>query len=273
MAMQYDYADYGVLVTGAGRGIGYGICESFAVAGARVALNDVDPDAAQGAAAAINMALNAQRVSAHPFDIADSAAVQRAVAAVASAWGRLDVAVCNAGITNFGRFLDYSPAAFDRVMAVNLRGTYFTAQAAAKAMIEQGVRGGRILLMASVTGVVAYPNLSAYGMTKAAIIHLAKVLAAELGEHHITVNAICPGATLTERTLKDDPHYEAHWAAVASDGRVGYVEDIAQTALFLASPQARHISGQTLVVDGGWTTLSPIPDGTPDLPEESSKLT
>ncbi|MBZ0305843.1 MAG: SDR family oxidoreductase, partial [Anaerolineae bacterium] len=90
--------------------------------------------------------------------------------------------------------------------------------------------------------------------------------------YSITVNAICPGATLTERTRTDDPNYESNWASVNPTGRVGYVEDIVAAALFLASPQARQITGQTLVVDGGWTLNSPIPEDTPALPEESSKL-
>lgn len=272
MSMRYDYSEYGVVVTGAGIGIGYGICGAFAAAGANVALNDIDADVAQQATARLNMAVGEQRITDYAFDVADSHAVHRYVADIAEGWGRLDVAVCNAGITNFGAFLDYPVEAFDRVLGINLRGSYFTAQAAAQAMIRHGVANGRIILMASVTGATAYPNLSAYGMTKAAIIHLATVLAAELGEHGITVNAICPGATLTERTLKDDPDYAANWEAVSSNRRVADVEDIAETALFLASPQARHITGQTIIVDGGWTTLSPIPEDTPDLPEESTKL-
>jgi 3-oxoacyl-[acyl-carrier protein] reductase len=157
-------------------------------------------------------------------------------------------------------------------MAVNLRGSYFTAQAAARQMIDLGTENGRILLMSSVTGTVAYPNLSAYGISKAGIQHMAKVLAVELGGYGITVNALCPGAILTERTLKDDPAYAANWQGVTPNGRVGHPDDIAAAALFLASPAARHITGQTITVDGGWTQQSPIPEATPELPEESSKL-
>lgn len=260
-----------VLVTGAGMGIGYGIAAAFARAGSFVALNDLDAALANTAAAAINSAVGAERVSAHPFDVADAAAVRTAISAIADHHGRFDIVIANAGITNFAPFLEMTPSAFDRVLAVNLRGSYFTAQAAAQAMIARGTRHGRILLMASVTGVQAYPNLSAYGVTKAGICHMARVLAVELGRYAITVNALCPGATLTERTQQDDPRYAENWSAVPS-GRVGTVEDIVHAALFLAAPTADQITGQTLIIDGGWTVTSPIPPDTPDLPPQSSKL-
>lgn len=260
------------MVTGAGAGIGYGICRAFAKAGANVALNDIDQDLAQKAAAHINAELSGNLVTPYAFDVADTSAVRQAVTAFRQRYERLDVVFANAGLSHFGRFIDYSPEAFDRVTAVNLRGTYFTAQAAAQQMIESRTKNGRLIFMSSVTGNQAYPNLSAYGMTKAAIQHLASVLAVELGEHGITVNAIAPGATVTERTMIDDPNYDTNWQKVAPNQRVAQVEDIVQTALFLASPQARHITGQTIVVDGGWTLLSTIPEETPSIPTESSKL-
>lgn len=266
------FQDHAVLVTGAAVGIGFGLCQAFAQAGAWVTLNDINGILAAEAAAKMNQRVGAERVIPYGLDISSVDGVRRMVSDTAARFGRLDVVIANAGITNFGSFLDYTPEAFDRVTGVNLRGTYFTAQAAAREMIQRQTRNGRILLMASVTGVQAYPNLSTYGLTKAAIIHLTRVLAVELGQYSITVNAICPGATLTERTRTDDPNYESNWASVNPTGRVGYVEDIVAAALFLASPQARQITGQTLVVDGGWTLNSPIPEDTPALPEESSKL-
>lgn len=268
----YDFSGRAVIVTGAGEGIGFALCKAFAQAGAFVALNDLDAQKAESSAAHINTAVGAERVTPYGVDIADVNAVRAMTDAFTQKFGRLDIVVANAGITNFGAFLDYTPEAFDRVTSVNLRGTYFTAQAAAQAMIKTGQTAGRILLTSSVTGRMGYPNLSAYGMTKAAIAQLAQSLAVELGIYGITVNAICPGATVTERTLRDDPRYAENWEAVAPNRRVGTVEDITATALFLASDGARHISGQTLVVDGGWTITSPIPPDTPDLPEESSKL-
>ncbi|MDX1663708.1 MAG: SDR family oxidoreductase [Candidatus Promineifilaceae bacterium] len=266
------FEDYVVIVTGAGRGIGYGLSAAFARQGAKVTLNDIDGDVAQQAADRINVELSAAVVTPYALDVADVSSVRGMVADVVRRHGRLDVVIANAGLSHFGRFVDYAPEAFDRVTAVNLRGTFFTAQAAARAMIETKAEHGRLLFMSSVTGNQAYPNLSTYGMTKAGIQHLARVLAVELGAHGITVNAIAPGATVTERTMADDPDYDTNWEGVAPNGRVALVEDIVQTALFLASPEARHVTGQTIVVDGGWTLISPIPEETPDIPDESSKL-
>jgi 3-oxoacyl-[acyl-carrier protein] reductase len=101
---------------------------------------------------------------------------------------------------------------------------------------------------------------------------MAKTVALEVGKYGITANAISPGATLTERTLHDDPQYESNWAGVIPTGRVGYVEDVVAAALYLASPEARHVTGQTLVVDGGWTVQSPLPPEHPILHEELSSL-
>ena len=269
--MTHKFAGKTVIVTGAGSGIGYGLCKAFADVGATVALNDIDPDLAAQAAQQVNTSVNAERVHPYGFDVADVAAVRQAVQGIVARFGGLDIAIANAGLTNYGGFLDYTPAAFDRLTGVNLRGSYFLAQAAAKAMIERQV-AGRILLMSSVTGVQAFMNLGAYGITKAGIRMMARSLGLELGPYGITVNAICPGATLTERTLTDDPEFEENWAGVSPTGRVGYVEDVVETALFLASPGARQITGQTLIVDGGWSLPSPIPEAHPDLPQHSSQL-
>jgi 3-oxoacyl-[acyl-carrier protein] reductase len=259
------------LVTGAGVGIGFEICRQFAAEGASVGLNDIDGALAAKAAAGINQQVG--RLAAHPYgcDVADVEAVRAMFADFSGKVGRLDVVVANAGLTNFGEFLTYTPEAFDRLTAVNLRGSFFTVQSAAHIMIEKKI-AGRILLMSSVTGGQSFLNLGAYGVTKAGIRHMAKVLALELGKYGITVNAISPGLIITERTLQDDPHAEENWAEVTPIGRTGHVEDIAAAALFLASPEARHITGQTLEVDGGWTTVSPLPSGHPLVPEFSSQL-
>lgn len=261
--MNAQFAEKTVFVTGAGVGIGFALCQAFAAAGAVVALNDVDEGLATSAAAHINTAV-AARVFPYVFDVADVPATQAAINDFARQHGRLDIVIANAGITHYGHFLEYTAADFDRVMAVNLRGTYFTAQAAARQMISSGTADGRILLISSVTGVRAFKSLGTYGVSKAGIMHMARVLALELGGYGITVNTLCPGATLTERTVNDDPAYAAKWAGVTPDGRVGAVEDIAAAALFLASPAARHITGQTLQIDGGWSLRSPIPEDHPD---------
>lgn len=248
-----------VLVTGAGSGIGFAVCRAFASAGALVALNDMDATLAAQAAATLNGSLPVHRVTPYGLDVADVVALQAMVDQFAGQCGRLDVAVANAGLTTYSPFLDTTVSQFDRVTSVNLRGTYFTAQAAARQMIKLGVNEGRIILLSSVTGYRALSQLSAYGVTKAGVSHMAKVLALELAPYGITVNAIAPGATVTERTVEEDPEYVRHWSAVTPSGRTGEVTDVAAAALFLASSRASHITGQTLIVDGGWTLQSPMP--------------
>jgi glucose 1-dehydrogenase len=253
-----------VLVTGAGTGIGYALCQAFARAGATVGLNDIDPKLCQKAAQQINDSLGAECVHPYVCDVADVEAGRAMFQRFIEQAGRLDIAIANAGITNYGSFLTDTPEAFDRLTSVNLRGSYFTAQTAAKLMIDAHIPG-RIILMSSVTGIQAHLNLGGYGITKAGIRMMAKIIALEVAKYGITANAISPGATLTERTLHDDPEYERNWASVTPTGRVGYVEDIVVAALYLASPEARHITGQTLVVDGGWTLQSPLPSSQPDF--------
>jgi 3-oxoacyl-[acyl-carrier protein] reductase len=253
-----DFSDKGVLVTGAGSGIGYALSQAFASAGAMVALNDIHPDLCKQAAQQINESVGAERVQPYACDIADVQAVQSMFQSFLSTAGRLDVVIANAGITNYSPFLTMTPDAFDHLASVNLRGTFFTAQTAARIMIDRQLPG-RIILISSVTGNRAHLNLGAYGVTKAGIQMMVKSIALETGAYGITANAISPGATLTERTLHDDPDYERHWASVSPVGRVGQVEDIVAAALYLASPQARHVTGQNLIVDGGWTLQSPLP--------------
>jgi NAD(P)-dependent dehydrogenase (short-subunit alcohol dehydrogenase family) len=142
-------------------------------------------------------------------------------------------------------------------MQVNLGGTFFLAQAAANQMKKQ-TEGGSLLFTSSVTGHQAHKDLAAYGMSKAALEMLAKNLVIELSQYKINVNTIAPGATLTERTLSD-PEYFATWSRITPIGRPADVSDIANAALFLVSNKARHITGQSLIVDGGWTSISPSP--------------
>jgi len=240
------------IVTGAGRGIGLEICRELARAGARVLLNDQDAALAREAAGAIG-----PHCLPVPGDASDPEVIRELVETAVSRFGKLDIAIANAGITLFGEFLTYSREDFSRVMEVNLGGTFFLAQAAANQMKEQP-GGGSLLFMSSVTGHQAHKNLGAYGMTKAALEMLARNLVIEVSEFGINVNAIAPGATITERTL-EDPDYEKTWARLTPMGRAGTVRDVAAAALFLVSDAARHITGQTLVVDGGWTAVSPSP--------------
>lgn len=244
------------IVTGAGVGIGYEVARQLALAGARVLLNDIDPRLAEEAATQIRS--EGGECQSTGGDVADVAVTRSLVKTVVELFGRLDIAVANAGLTSWGDFFEYEPDDFDRVLSVNLRGAFFLAQAAARQMRSQG-QGGRIVLMSSVTGHQAIRYIAAYAMTKAALEMLAKNLVLELSPHSITINAVAPGATLTPRNLKDDPNYATIWSNVTPMGRVAQPADIAHAVLFLASPQSRQITGQTLIVDGGWTVVSPTP--------------
>lgn len=261
------FAGQAVLVTGAGVGIGYALCRAFAGEGAMVALNDIDADLCRQAARQINDEVGDARVHPYAGDIAHIEGVRAMCQAFAQQAGRLDIVIANAGVTHYGACLTCTPETFDRLVGINLRGSFFTAQTAARLMIDAGLPG-RIILMSSVTGVQAHANLGCYGITKAGLRMMAKAIALEVGGYGITVNALAPGATLTERTLREDPRYEDNWAAVTPTGQVGHVEDIVAAALYLASPAARHVTGQTLVVDGGWTLHSPLPPEHPAPPDE-----
>jgi len=244
------------IVTGAGQGIGFEIAKKLVSQGASVLLNDIDANLASAAAVMITEATNGNCL-AMAGDSSDTDFIQQLVNTAVSTFGHLDIVIANAGITLFGDFLTYPPESFARVMQVNLAGSFFLAQAAAKQMKQQST-GGSLLFTSSVTGHQAHKNLAAYSMSKAALEMLAKNLVIELSQYHINVNTIAPGATLTERTL-DDPDYADTWSRLTPMGRAATVTDIADTALFLVSDKAKHITGQTVIVDGGWTSVSPSP--------------
>lgn len=244
------------IVTGAGVGIGYEIARQLALQGARVLLNDVD----EGLASKTAQEITESGGICHPFagDIASVDLLYELVGGAVALFGKLDCVVANAGLTVWGDFFEYTPEMFDRVVNVNLRGSYFLAQAASRQMRLQGT-GGRIVFMSSVTGHQAIRYLSAYGMSKAALEMLARNLVVELSPYGITVNCVAPGATVTPRNLADDPNYEMVWGKITPTGRPAFPSDIAQAVLFLLSPAASQITGQTLVVDGGWSVISPTP--------------
>lgn len=249
-----DFRGEAAIVTGAGRGIGFEISRQLALRGCAVLLNDIDPERAAAAAARIRA--EGGNCFPCPGDVSHIPALQDMVAQAVKNFGHLSLLVAGAGITLFGDFFTYSPEDFQRVLEVNLKGSFFLAQAAAVRMRSQG-KGGRIVLLSSVTGHQAHRDLAAYGMTKAALEMMAKSLVIELSPYRITINAVAPGATLTERTTKEEPGYQKAWSDITPLGRPADTADIAHAVLFLLS--APHITGQTLVVDGGWTSVSPQP--------------
>jgi 3-oxoacyl-[acyl-carrier protein] reductase len=253
---EVGFRDQVAVITGAGEGIGYEIARQLALKGVSVILNDINVERVKQAAGEISA--EGGKCIGTGGDVANADDVRGLVSLAVEKFGRLDIAVANAGISFYDDFFDVTPENFNRVVSTNLGGTFFLAQASARQMRAQG-SGGRILCMSSVLGSRAAPEAAVYGMTKRGIEMLTRNLGVSLAPYKITVNALAPGATVTPRTLHDDPDYEAHWKAVTPTGRPAYPMDIAQAALFFLAPETSHITGQTLLVDGGWTITSPWP--------------
>lgn len=250
-----DFTNQTAIITGAGTGIGFAIAQALAKQGASLLLNDFDETLAQQATETIRH--SGGNCVACPGDASDVAFVRQLVDTAVTTFGQVDVAIANAGITVFGDLFTTTPHAFETIVNLNLRSSFFLAQAAAGQMRAQG-RGGSILFMSSVVGHLAHPGLPVYSMTKAGLEMLARQLVIDLSPLGVTVNAIAPGATLTERTL-DDPEYIPIWSRITPMGRPANVADIVNAALFLISPASRHITGQSLIVDGGWTSVGVPP--------------
>jgi glucose 1-dehydrogenase len=244
------------IVTGAGQGIGLAICLKMAANGIKVVLNDIDSTLCNEAQKHVNASFPDSCIG-FSGDCSEPLFIETLVRKAKNTFGSIDIVVANAGITKFGDFLSFKVEDFEKVIDLNLRGTFFLTQEASKVMIEQN-SGGSILFMSSVVGHQAHKNLAAYAMTKAALEMLAKNLVVELSQYKIRVNTVAPGATLTERTL-EDPEYMKTWSEITPIGNPATVEDIAETVYFLTSDAAKHITGQSLVVDGGWTSVSVQP--------------
>ncbi|XOV93905.1 MAG: SDR family NAD(P)-dependent oxidoreductase [Bacteroidota bacterium] len=244
------------IVTGAGTGIGFEVCKQLVINGCHVILNDVEEDVANQAAEKLKG--NPGKCVPAVGDSSDIKTIKSFVNAAVTHFGKLDIAIANAGITSFGDFFSFKEDMFQRLLDVNLRGTFFLVQEASKYMKEHD--GGSIVMTSSVTGHQAVKNLSAYGMSKAAIEMLSKALVIDLSPHQININCVAPGATVTERTLLEEEDYEGTWSKLIPMNRACYPIDIANAIMFLASDEARQITGQTIVVDGGWTATSPLPE-------------
>lgn len=254
-----EYSGKTAIVTGAGWGIGYEICKQLLHLGANIILNDVDPDRADKALNKLSESYQRNNLCIPVAgDAGDLSVIDKMIETANREFGGIHYVVANAGITTFGDFLDYQEDHFNHLVHLNLKGSFFLCQKAAKAMIEKEIKG-RLVVMSSVTGNQGHRGLTAYGMSKAALQAFARLAGVELAPHGLTINAISPGATLTERTL-EEPGYQKLWESLTPTKTVTQVQDIAHTALFLLSEKSHQITGQTIIVDGGWTATSPYPE-------------
>ncbi len=247
------------LVTGAGSGIGAAIARQFAAQGAKVAVLDLQPAAAEQVAAEIQV--DGGEALAVTVDIADEAQVDAAFSSIVAKWGRLDIAVNNAGISHVGNILETSLEDWERVMRVNARGVFLSARAAVKQMVGQTPKGGVILNMSSVAAQIGVERRLPYSASKGAVLAMTRSIAMDFVSQGIRCNAICPGTVHTpfvEGYLarnfpgrEDAERQTLH--ARQPIGRMGTPEEIAAAAVYLASDEASFITGSALVIDGGWT--------------------
>ena len=236
------------LVTGAGSGIGKCIAETYVREGARVALADIDAEAAKSAARIIGNNTVALRC-----DVSKKADVAKAIEETVAAFGALDILINNAGATHINKpMLSIEEEEYDRIFAVNVKGVFFACQAAVPALRKQG--GGVIINIGSTAGLRPRPGLSAYNATKGAVHVLTKALAVELAPDGIRVCAIAPVATetpLLPSFLGPAEGMREKFIATIPLGRLAQPQDIADAALFLASTDAKFITGTIIEVDGG----------------------
>lgn len=239
------------LVTGAGRGIGAAITRALAARGADVALVDLGQfDAAEALAAELRA--TGRHAVALRADVASFADAEASVTATVLALGRLDVLVCNAGITRDAASWKMTETDWDAVMDVNLKGAFSFCRAAAPLFRAQ--KGGRIVTIASINGLRGKFGQANYSASKAGLIGLTRTLARELGPSGVTVNCVAPGMVRSEMTDALPPHVLETAVAESALGRIAEPEEIAYAVAFLCSPFAGHITGQVLAVDGGQCT-------------------
>ena len=249
---RFDLNDRMALVTGAARGLGRAISLALANSGADIALGLRDVRSDAGLAAEVRFL--GRRVLPLQMDVSKTDQIFRAVDETVKEFGRIDILVNNAGIAPENPAEKVREEDFEATLAVNLKGTFFASQAAGRVMIKQ--RKGTIINMSSQAGFAALPTESVYCMTKAAIAHLTKCLAVEWGKYGVTVNAVAPTFIRTpgtEEYLSDPRHLTDTVERIAALHRIGEPMEVAGAVVFLASPAASLITGETLLIDGGWT--------------------
>jgi len=248
------------LVTGTGPGgLGEAASHALAAAGARLVVTELPDrlDRAEATAAAIR-AQHGVAAVAVPLDVTDPASIEACVAAaVAAHGGRIDVLVNNAGLNVPQMAFDVTEDAWDRVLDVNLKGLFFTAQAVGRRMRDQSPAGGSIVNISSQMGIVGYTMRAAYCSSKAGVVNLSRVLAFEWAEHAIRVNTVCPTFVETPltRPMFEDAAFKEDVYRRIPLGRLATPEDVAHAVVYLAGPGAAMVTGHALLVDGGWTAV------------------
>jgi NAD(P)-dependent dehydrogenase (short-subunit alcohol dehydrogenase family) len=252
--LQINLAGKCAIVTGAGRGIGKAIAKALAAANAGVVVCDVDEKAAVQVSEEIKSA-GGKSLPAKA-DVRIGSEISHLVQTTVSEFGGIHLLINNAGVVLRKPAEEISEEEWDKVIDINLKGTFLCAQTAAKAMIQAG-RGGKIINISSIMGSVALPPRAAYCASKGGIIALTKDLAAEWAKYGITVNTLSPGWTVTEMTQAYFSQKEVQQFLLERIplNRLGKPEDIANTAVFLASEYSDYITGQVISVDGGWTII------------------
>jgi 3-oxoacyl-[acyl-carrier protein] reductase len=243
--MAETFAGKLVLITGASGRIGLGLAQAFHAAGALVALGDLRQDAVDRVAAD----LGGERIFAGVVDVRDASSVRSFFAAAERALGPVDIAVANAGVFPTRAVLDLEVEEWDRVIEINMRGTFLTCQAAARSMVA-GKRPGKIITMSSGAHASARPGGAPYCASKAGVVMFTKTLAMELAEARINVNCIAPGYIQVDGAVPDTEFNRALLKNIPW-GRFGTPADVAQMALFLASSAADYVTGEVFAVNGG----------------------